>query len=238
MKQYYLCFAILNAIAIGSLETTEAVLDRLTDEQQISFYRGYLLWQEYLQRPGMSYDLVQVIAGMQAAEDGVTISCDEEKLRGKIRKFQENLLAKQAEENLCDAEAFLANTAKEDASLELIPKKLYFKRIKNGNGSAVLPFSTPLLRYSLRTYNRWGTTGITSIDTPVPIALEDTIPGFALGVVGMQEGEIRELMIHPDLAYGTYGGKLDPNLLVIVNVEVIQANSQTPLPNGRGLEGN
>jgi len=39
----------------------------------------------------------------------------------------------------------------------------------------------------------------------------------------MTEREIRQLFIHPDLAYGTYG-KFDPNLLVIFKVEVIDAD--------------
>ena len=55
--------------------------------------------------------------------------------------------------------------------------------------------------------------------------LEGTIPGFAKGVVGMLEGEVRQLYIHPDLAYGVYG-KLDPNVLVIFKVEVISADDK------------
>lgn len=52
------------------------------------------------------------------------------------------------------------------------------------------------------------------------ISVADTIPGFAQGVKGMQAGERRKLYIHPDLAYGLYGGKLEPNQLLVIELEV------------------
>jgi len=195
----------------------------LNEEQKISFYRGYLLWQDYLQRPGMHYDFEQVIAGMRAAEEGKSFSCDEEKLQEKIREFQESLLAKQKEDNLADAEAFLSTIAKED-TVELIPGKLYYKQLQKGSGKEIQIKSIPLLAYSIWSYNRWGETELISFEEPIPISLQDTIPGFAQGVAGMQEGEVRKLFVHPDLAYGTYG-KLDPNLLLIFVVKAVCADT-------------
>lgn len=208
--------------SINVLSATEGVLS--DEKREISFYRGHLLWQDCLQRPGMSYDFEEVLAGMRAAEKGEKISYDEEKLRAKIREFQEQLLAKQTEENLVDAEAFLAKIAQEDA-IEVIQNKLYCKQLTCGSGRTVQSNSTPILTYSVWTYNRWGEEEILSMDSPIPITLQDTIPGFAEGVVGMKEGEVRQLFIHPELAYGTYG-KLDPNLLVIFKVEVICADDK------------
>lgn len=198
--------------------------EELDDKQQLSFYRGYLLWQECLERPGMSYDFEQVIAGMKAAESGASFSCDEQKLQEKIRAFQEKLLEKQTAENLADAEAFLAKISQEDTT-EVVPGKLYFKRLKNGEGEKVQANNTPLLTYTVSTYTRWSEEEQFSVDSPLPITLTGTIPGFAQGVVGMLEGEIRQLFIHPDLAYGTYG-KFDPNVLVIFKVEVISADDK------------
>jgi peptidylprolyl isomerase len=217
------CFFFLFFLNLTGISVIGAAED-LDDKQQISFYRGCLLWQECLQRPGMPYDFEQVIAGMKAAESGATFSCDEEKLQEKIREFQENVLAKQTAENLADAEAFLTKISKED-TIEIIPGKLYFKRLKNGEGEKVQANSTPLLTYTIWTYNRWEEEEQFSVDSPLPITLAGTIPGFAQGVVGMQEGEVRQLFIHPDLAYGTYG-LLDPNVLVIFKVEVIRADDR------------
>ena len=40
---------------------------------------------------------------------------------------------------------------------------------------------------------------------PITIPLDQTIPGFSKGIVGMKEGEKRRLFVHPDLGYGTTG---------------------------------
>jgi peptidylprolyl isomerase len=196
----------------------------LDERQQISFYRGYLLWQEYLKKPGIPYDFEQLIAGMRAAQNGENLSCDEDNLQKKIIEFQENLHAKQVKENLIDAEAFLSKIVQEGA-LELVPNKLYYKTLKIGEGKKVQPVDVPMLTYTVWTYNRWGEQEVISFDTPHPVMLEDTIPGFAQGVTGMLEGEIRQLFIHPDLAYGTYG-KFDPNLLIIFKVEVVSKDAK------------
>ena len=84
---------------------------------------------------------------------------------------------------------------------------------------------TPLLTYTLWTRNRFEESEVVSIDTPHATSLEDTIQGFAQGVSGMQEGEIRQLFIHPDLAYGVYRTFFDPNILVIVKVEVVKTDT-------------
>lgn len=56
------------------------------------------------------------------------------------------------------------------------------------------------------------------------ISLDETIPGFNKGLIGMKEGEKRTLFIHPDYGYGT-SGYLPPNSLLTFEVELIKANS-------------
>jgi peptidylprolyl isomerase len=224
MRYFIFLVFFLNIAGTSIAEITKKIPPNLSEEQQISFFRGYLLWQEYLQRPGVRYDFDQVINGMCAAEQGKLFPCDEEELRIKIRQFQEKILAKQTEDNLADAEAFLAKIANEGA-VELVPGKLYYKRLQNGNTKVVQPQSIPLLTYSIWSYNRWGETEVISFEDPLPISLQDTIPGFAQGVSGMHEGEVRKLFVHPDLAYGTYG-KLDPNLLLIFEIKVVCNDSR------------
>lgn len=193
------------------------------EKQQISFYRGYLLWEETLQRPGMDYDFEKVIAGMRAAEEGEKFDCEEATLVERIRTFKEELLSKQTKENLADAEDFLGKIALE--AVEIVPGQLYYKQLKKGEGKTVQADSTPVITYVMSVYTKEGEQEVFSRDDPFPIVLEGTIPGFAQGVVGMQEGEVRQIYIHPDLAYGVYG-KLDPNVLVIFKVEIISAEDK------------
>jgi len=224
MKRLLLLVIPLALANVFKIEATEEICNSLDERQQISFHRGYLLWQEYLQKPGMPYDFEQLIAGMRAAQNGEIFSYNEESLQKKILEFQENLHAKQTKDNLIDAESFLSRIKQEGAN-ELVPNKLYYKILKIGQGKTVQPVDVPLLTYTVWTYNRWGEREVISFDAPRPVMLEDTIPGFAQGVAGMSEGEIRQLFIHPDLAYGTYG-KFDPNLLIIFKVEVVSTESK------------
>jgi len=59
---------------------------------------------------------------------------------------------------------------------------------------------------------------------PITIPLDQTIPGFSKGLVGMKEGEKRRLFVHPDLGYGTMG-QLPPNELLIFDIEVVKADT-------------
>ena len=215
--KYFLLFLLLSAISHLPGE------ESLKKQKILSFYQGQLLWKE-LCNQDMPYDLEEIIAGMRAAKEDKEPPYSEEELLAQVREFQEELLEKQTRENLADAEAFLAKIAKEEV-IELIPSKLYYKQLKKGSGKVIKAHHSPLLTYSVWAQNRQGKQLIYSLDSPSSIELEETIEGFATGVAGMQEGETRQLFIHPDLAYGTYG-KLDPNLLVIFEVEVISIDEK------------
>ena len=56
------------------------------------------------------------------------------------------------------------------------------------------------------------------------LSLDEAIPGFSKGIIGMQEGEIRTLYIHPDLGYGKQG-QLNPNSLLIFEVKVVKVDA-------------
>lgn len=216
--RYFLLFFFVSAI--NRVPGEESV----KKQKILSFYQGQLLWKELCRNQEIPYDLEQIIAGMRAAEKGEKPPYSEEELLIQVRQFQEELLEKQTRENLVDAETFLAKMAKEE-TIELIPNKLYYKQLKKGSGKIVTDHSAPLLIYSVWTQNRKDKQCIYSLHTPSSIELEETIQGFAGGVIGMQEGEVRQIFVHPDLAYGTYG-KLDPNLLVIFEVEVVSIDDK------------
>jgi len=59
---------------------------------------------------------------------------------------------------------------------------------------------------------------------PITVPIDQTIPGFSKGIVGMKEGEKRRLFVHPDMGYGTTG-QLPPNSMLIFDIEVVKATS-------------
>jgi FKBP-type peptidyl-prolyl cis-trans isomerase len=185
-----------------------------------SFHKGYTLWKEQLEPMGLPCDLEQVINGLRAAHRGEELPIAEEELASFMRKFRENQLAIQVRENLAEAEFFLQRIAKEPEAVELVPSQLYYKQTKRGEGRFVTADDIPFIVYSAKTIKAGVEEEIFSPGTdPIPISFLDTIPGFAQGVLGMVEGEQRTLYIHPDLAYGSYGGGMTPpNSLIIIDV--------------------
>ncbi|MFP4363645.1 MAG: peptidylprolyl isomerase [Spirochaetia bacterium] len=49
------------------------------------------------------------------------------------------------------------------------------------------------------------------------------VPGFEQGIAGMQEGEVRTIIIPPELAYGSRGagGVIPPNAFIIFEIELV-----------------
>ncbi len=227
-RQCYLTWLLAAAMILTiylpfeiGLHASEMTSDEDPELIKLSFYRGYLLWREQLMRPGVSYDLDQVIAGMRAAEKGeYPKNEDPVELEKLVRKLQEHILAKEKDNNLANAECFLASIRAEKDSIEIVKDRLYFKRLKVGSGPAVKANSSPVLTFEARTLELQGEEDFFDKPNQGAISLPNTIPGFAQGVTGMLSGERRRLFIHPELAYGVDGGLVGPNRLIIFDVEV------------------
>ena len=80
-------------------------------------------------------------------------------------------------------------------------------------------------------YTGWLTDGTqfdSSIERGEPIeyvcGVGMVIPGWAMGVVGMREGQKRRLTIPSELGYGPYGagGVIPPNATLIFEVELVK----------------
>lgn len=187
------------------------------DIDLVSFHRGYTFWNETLALEKMPYNVSQVIQGIRAAERGEKLTMDQEGFSQALQRFQKEFLIRKKEENLAMAESFLQHVSQE--AIELIPSKLYFKRIKDGEGKTIDREDAPFFIYSAKTIEKGKEVEIySSEETPIQISLADTIPGFAEGVVGMKKGEKRILYIHPDLTQGEYS--FLPNQILLMEVEL------------------
>src|SRR4029079_2074003 len=126
--------------------------------------------------------------------------------------------------NLKSANDFMEKNKKESNVKEVVPGKLQYSILKEGNGATVDSHSSPKIHYTGKYQD--GTVFGTSEEMggPITIPLDQTIPGFSKGIVGMKEGEKRRLFVHPDLGYGTTG-QLPPNELLIFDIEVVKANA-------------
>lgn len=138
------------------------------------------------------------INGMQDADTGKeckvgfldTLKYDKLKTLAKIQN------------HLMQTEEYFSQLNKDPQMTCLIPFKLYYKINQEGNGATLEKQTRVELNYIVKTFQD----KVVADNGFMPkwIDLAETIPGFSLGLKGMKMGEIREIYIHPSLAYGIY----------------------------------
>lgn len=189
------------------------------DVAKISEAMGHLIGKN-LQALGLDLDVQAIVKGLQDASTGKHSPMSEDECVQAIAILQEENFSAMAEENLVEADAFLEKNKKNEGVVSLENGKLQYKIIKEGSGETVEPYNSPIVRYSARYLDGQVFGSITDDEL---ISLDETIPGFSKGLVGMKEGEVRTLYLHPDLTYGKQGHLL-PNALVIFEVEIVKAD--------------
>ncbi|MES2273917.1 MAG: FKBP-type peptidyl-prolyl cis-trans isomerase [Chlamydiota bacterium] len=86
----------------------------------------------------------------------------------------------------------------------LIPNKLYFCILKESTSINALSKNNRAIKakYLLKDCEENVLVGSYELQEPPILNLDEMIPGLSYGLLGMKEGEIREIFIHPDFAYG------------------------------------
>lgn len=194
--------------------------DAKVDIQKVSEAFGHLIGKN-LDSLGFEFDIAQVVKGMQDAAVGKDSPLSETECIQMISEVQEQAFQKLAKQNLDAASDFMKQNAQEDGVIALEKNKLHYKVESQGEGAVVEEHFSPMIRYTGRFID--GKVFGASQEDEL-ISLDETIPGFSKGIVGMKEGEKRTLFIHPELGYGTTG-YLPPNSLLVFDIEVVKANT-------------
>jgi peptidylprolyl isomerase len=213
---------------IGLLSAEEPVLAETdtpspspaVDVAKMSEAFGHLLGKN-LESMGMRFDIAKVIQGLKDSYEGKTAPMTEAECVQAITAAQEAVFKEAASQNLKKAEEFLTANQKVNGITTLEEGKLQYRVVQEGKGAPVDEESSPLIRYTGKFLD--GSVFGASKEEEM-IHLDETIPGFGKGLLGMKEGEKRTLFIHPDLGYGTHGD-LPPNSLLTFEVEVVKANA-------------
>lgn len=193
------------------------------DVKKVSQAFGHFIGKN-LKMSGLQIDVDSFVEGIQGAYAGKAAPLSDEEYEKQMMLLQERTFKKLAEDNLSTAEAFLKKNSQEKGVIELEPGKLQIFVIKEGSGAAVEDTSTPQINYTGTYADGSVFSSSKEAGNPITIPLDQTIPGFAKGLKGMKEGEIRKIFVHPDLGYGK-GGQLPPNSLLIFEVELVKADA-------------
>lgn len=223
----FLCLSLLASLSLCAKESN-------AETTKVSEAFGHLIGKN-LNALGMDFDMELVVKGMKDEANGQSSPMTEAECLAAINTAQEAIYKEKAKSNLEKAETFLKENAKNNAVVALEDGKVQYKIEKKGEGATVEPNFSPLIRYVGKYLD--GSVFGQSQEGEV-LSLEDSIPGFSKGLVGMHEGEKRTVYIHPELGYGTQG-LLPPNSLLTFEIEVIKANSaEDQLSNSLIIESN
>lgn len=178
-----------------------------------------------LHTPGMNFDLEAIIKGMREGVAGKPAPMSDPEYEALLAKVQEKAFKEVSSTNLKAADKFIEENKSKSNVKEIEPGKLQYTVLQEGTGTTVVEHNSPLINYSGSYIDGTVFSSSKEAGGPITIPLDQTIPGFSKGILGMKEGEKRKLFVHPDLGYGTTG-QLPPNSLLIFEIEVIKADNK------------
>jgi len=156
-----------------------------------------------------------VIEELSSIQKGHTKLQESVKNYELLARAHQEIILKQSTSNLKKANEYLESLSDKPEYVSLIDGKLYYKILEPGVGSPHSSNTSRLLRFIEKT-----PTGeiLKSSKGPISINLTQTVKGFSLGVKSMKPKEKREIIVHPELAYGELS-RNEPNLIIIYEVE-------------------
>jgi peptidylprolyl isomerase len=201
MKTPCLLFFAIATAAFGDAESAK-----------LSEALGHMIGKN-LQSLDVPLDMARIAKGLQDEAAGVSSPMSEEKCIQTLIEFQKK-------RNLQQADSFLKENQKKEGVVALEAGLLQYEIVKKGNGQKVQSYNSPLVRLK-----REGERSCPATLDEV-LSLDEAVPGLRLGIIGMQEGEIRKLYIHPNLAFENDSCDSQNGLLVI-EVEVLDADASS-----------
>lgn len=201
------------------LENTSADLDIKKVSQALGNFIG-----RNLNAPGIHFDLESIIVGIREGAAGKPSPMNDQEYEKAMSELQQQALTAISKKNLDEANSYLKENAKAKGIVEIVPQKLQFVILQEGQEPTVDEHGSPQITYVGKYIDGTIFGDSSSAGGPITIPLDQTIPGFSQGIKGMKEGEKRRLFVHPEFGYGT-SGLLPPNSLLIFDIEVIKASS-------------
>jgi len=207
-------------VQLCALEESPKEEKQSADMKKVAEAFGHLIGKN-LETLGCDLDTAAILKGIEDAMAGKNSPMSETDCVQAISHAQEEAFQAKADENLAKANEFMHENVTNDNIVVVEKERLHYRVDSEGTGAEVQPHYSPLITYTGRFID--GEVFGASHEEEM-ISLDEAIPGFSRGLVGMKEGETRTIYIHPEFGYGT-SGYLPPNSLLTFEVKVIKANA-------------
>lgn len=195
--------------------------EQVVDIALLSRELGWLIGHNLTQPPAQ-FNVEEVIKGIREGVDGKEPPMTDAEYAKQMAIMQEKAYKDLADHNLTEANEMLKQVSGEEGIQSLEGGKLLVRDIQSGSGPAPQADGDVLVDYTGK-YADGTVFSASAPGEPVRLNLGEVVPGFAKGIEGMQQGGVRELYIHPDLAYGP-SSALGPNRLLIFEIKLVDAN--------------
>ncbi len=222
-----LCLGILTCIC-----NAESQLDLTEEKSKISYGIGYQVGSDFKNQgfainPQMLLQgVTDAIAGNEALMTHQEMSETLVDLQKKVALDQEEKLKAQAEKNLAEGKAFLAENGKK-AGVTTLSSGLQYKIIARGTGKTPNPTDTVTVHYRGTLIDGTEFDSSYSRNKPETFRADKVIQGWKEALQMMKEGGKWELFVRSDLAYGNRRfGRIEPNSTLIFEVELISVNAE------------
>ena len=229
-KFIFSTFLLLFPLALSAEDTLENITitevgqdNEQEDLLKLSEAFGHFIGRN-LKNPGINFDLERIIKGMRDGSAGKPPPLSDEEYERLMAIYQSKAYMEVSEQNLKAAADFMTKNAQKSEIVEIEPGKLQYQILEEGFGGRVKEDGTPMINYEGTFLDGTVFGSSEQAGGPITVPLDQTIPGFNKGLVGMFEGEKRRLFVHPDLGYGT-SGQLPPNTMLIFDIEVLKADA-------------
>jgi len=202
-----------------------------TQKDKVSYSFGVDIVRN-LKRQGIELDADLLVKGIRDALSGGNLLMTDDEIRKTIVTFLAEIkqkrtkaratLAKDAEENKREGEAFLAENRKKDGIVTL-PSGLQYKIIKAGNGKKPTEADTVEVHYRGTLINGTEFDSSYRTDRPATFKVKGVIPGWREALTLMPVGSKWQLFVPSHLAYGERGAgpNIGPNETLIFEVELL-----------------
>ncbi|MEX1013097.1 MAG: FKBP-type peptidyl-prolyl cis-trans isomerase [Waddliaceae bacterium] len=200
---------------VSDQESEEVALKR--EKKDVVDAVALSIWKNLLEKD--SDYIASTIKGMRLAEEEKDDDLSEQnELVMPLALYMNAIQAQKANMNLEKSVRLMQGIAEKEKNQAIVPNKLYYRVVRSGTGSCLNDTDRQVkIGYSI---SRLQDGEILATSTSEECQFKDLMPGLIRGMQGMRIGEVREIFIHPDYAYG-FRSNYEPCLALKAKVELI-----------------